>query len=427
MLPTYTWELSVPPDYPPPLPALSGSGSSVGVVAKVAGAYSVTFTAKANRECPPPQIIVGTGTATAAGCSVSLSSATGKPCEVIELTLTGTCPVACGIMEYTLTPQYPPGYEMVQPWLTVATPEPKGLCTGQPHIQTVDVQIHPDAPPGLVPIVATGRTLNGSTCDATGTMTVDRTYDPISIEYRTFIAPQAIATPNLASWLWPFYAGDGRWFGGGGTSRSSQTTAITLDPGNTTGQVGTPSQGFGTTRGYDDDPEFSDVFQCEFCSPDFADYDDWCLAAGATPGCTATAVAGVGGNVLSIQPPLRVSSTQVQVQFDLVGYNPCATAVPAIDAHFSVAVRQVCDDLNVNVLKPPEFMVVGSHDGFPWHELYINGFRVYAHDPCCTQEDPTSLFDLIGNWNYETIDACHPAFQDDRPLNEWQPVPGSGP
>jgi hypothetical protein len=51
--PTYKWTLTIPPDYPDPLPPLSGSGASVGVVALVGGTYSATFTAKAERDCPP--------------------------------------------------------------------------------------------------------------------------------------------------------------------------------------------------------------------------------------------------------------------------------------------------------------------------------------------------------------------------------------
>jgi hypothetical protein len=60
--PTYTWVLSVPPDYPPPLPPLTGTGAAVSIVAEVPGTYSVTFTATANRDCPPPPITIGPAT-----------------------------------------------------------------------------------------------------------------------------------------------------------------------------------------------------------------------------------------------------------------------------------------------------------------------------------------------------------------------------
>ena len=62
--PPYTWQLTIPPDYPPPLPPLSGTGPAVSVVAEAAGTYSATFTATADRECEPPEITVGPATAT---------------------------------------------------------------------------------------------------------------------------------------------------------------------------------------------------------------------------------------------------------------------------------------------------------------------------------------------------------------------------
>ncbi len=57
--PTYTWTLTLPPDYPPPLPPLTGSGAVPSVILKVAGTYSCTFTASADRECPPADLQIG--------------------------------------------------------------------------------------------------------------------------------------------------------------------------------------------------------------------------------------------------------------------------------------------------------------------------------------------------------------------------------
>jgi hypothetical protein len=36
--------------------------------------------------------------------------------------------------------------------------------------------------------------------------------------------------------------------------------------------------------------------------------------------------------------------------------------------------------------------VLGTHDGFPSYELYINGTRVYQHDPIPAGEGPGALF-----------------------------------
>lgn len=125
-------------------------------------------------------------------CTVSLSSATGKPCETVNLTLTADC-WPCGMVEITLEPQYPPPYNtVVSPWLDISSPAPVD-CQNGPPSQTIQVTIHEDAPPGPVPIRVTGTTASGQTCEETGTVTVDRTYPPVEIQYKTFIAPAAIA------------------------------------------------------------------------------------------------------------------------------------------------------------------------------------------------------------------------------------------
>ncbi len=65
--PQYTWQLSVPPGYPQPLPPLAGSGASATVLAAVPGSYSCTFTATAERDCPPSPRTVGPASVTVAG------------------------------------------------------------------------------------------------------------------------------------------------------------------------------------------------------------------------------------------------------------------------------------------------------------------------------------------------------------------------
>lgn len=51
---SFVWTLTLPPNYPDPLPPLTGQGSVVRVIAKVPGAYSCTLTANLHREdCRP--------------------------------------------------------------------------------------------------------------------------------------------------------------------------------------------------------------------------------------------------------------------------------------------------------------------------------------------------------------------------------------
>ena len=75
--PSYEWTLTLPPDYPPPLPPLSGSGAVATVVALGPGAYSCAFAADADRDCPPESIEIGPATRTLV-FSATLSADPGK-------------------------------------------------------------------------------------------------------------------------------------------------------------------------------------------------------------------------------------------------------------------------------------------------------------------------------------------------------------
>jgi len=243
-------------------------------------------------------------------------------------------------------------------------------------------------------------------------------YETVEIRYKTFIAPEVVVTPWNPK-IDDFFAGDNRWFQyEGGSSRTYQSTSVTVDPRNEDGgKVGTPTNVFGQTRGYDDEPDGSDVTACPHCAGDFGDY---CLLPDASVNCTMTAVAGQNGNVLDVVHN-RISDSEVTVHFDVVATNPCASGIygpdaPPIDAHLTIHLRQLCVD---GVLQPMEFRLYGTHDGFPWHELYVNGTKVYDHDPCCTQETPWSLFG-VGDHVYEASDLCH---LQTPPLNEWRLVP----
>ena len=78
--PTYTWDLTIPPDYPPPLPPLSGSGPAASVVAEVEGNYSVTFTASADRDCPPEDVTLSASKDTCAAATAVAGQ--GQTCGI---------------------------------------------------------------------------------------------------------------------------------------------------------------------------------------------------------------------------------------------------------------------------------------------------------------------------------------------------------
>jgi hypothetical protein len=290
----------------------------------------------------------------------------------------------------TITPEYPSGVNL-PPWLAIGTPEP-GKC--RDDTQTAYVQIAPHAPPGPVTLHISGRLAwAGTVCNnETVTVTVNRTYDLVVLEYNTFIAPQVVFIGELLpSPLDPFHRGDNRWFGDvPAYSRSHQTIGVSFDPVFSGGPV---TGEFGPSETYSDDPFQSDAWECgEFCSNDFNNYDDWCLQPFATADCTGTAVHGMNGNILQAQRWRGTDPTLLFVNISETGKNPCVTITnpPAIDVNLNLEFRQICDG---TTLKPMEFRVFdGRHDGFPWHEFFmtrIGGPKVpvYVHDPCCTHEE----------------------------------------
>jgi hypothetical protein len=176
---------------------------------------------------------------------------------------------------------------------------------------------------------------------------------------------------------------------------------------------------FGETRAYDDNPDGSDVTACQHCA---LPYGDWCLAPGASAECIATAQAGLNGNVLSIAHE-RIDQSEVRIDLNLTGFVPCGAQplTPAIDAHFSAFFKQICQS---GSLGPMQFKVLGDHDGFPWHEMYINGVAVYLHDPCCTMDTPTALFGGSGEYHFDTDDP-ETECDDGQVLGNYQQVPGT--
>jgi hypothetical protein len=308
--PTYKWTLTIPPDYPDPLPPLSGSGASVGVVALVGGTYSATFTAKADRDCPPPDITIGPGTS-----------------------------------------QVPTNYSTVE------------------------------------------------------------------IQYKTFIACEVAGPTPPDPWLYDFFRGDDRGFGyafGAVDSRTFQRVTVTVDPSNETGLIGTAMQVMGITQGFDDDPDGSDV--TPLATPTCMGQCSYGFVPGATPECTGTTPDPVetGKLAIAVTP---IDQSHIQVVVTNRAKDQCEDVVPAIDVDLVLLFRQTCED---GILGPLEFKASGSYDGYPWHELYLNGIQVFIHDPCVTGDTPNSMFPFIGNYQFEVDGSNNPT-----PLADWQTVPGT--
>lgn len=167
----------------------------------------------------------------------------------------------------------------------------------------------------------------------------------------------------------------------------------------------------GISLGYDDSPDGSDV--TPLASPTCNGQCAYTLVPGASAECEA-------------QDPDPGSDGQLQMSFvrqngsavDLVvaidAGDQCETFVPGIDVNLTLKFRQPCVN---GVLQPLEFKASGTFDGYPWHELYLNGVQIFSHDPCLSGDTPNSMFpEPLGNsYNFEI---------EEQMLQNWQPVPG---
>lgn len=243
-------------------------------------------------------------------------------------------------------------------------------------------------------------------------------YADVTLLYQTFIAPEVVSTQTLPDpfpdfdldpglFAHEFYAGDKRWFSRvlePDRSRSYHQITLSLDP-TRMNPVLAETKGFGITRGYDDDGfdgsgGGSDVSPCT--DPFSGSYGQFCLKDTAMPECEDRAVAGRGWNVLNMSV-IDQAPGELVVMIQLAGGNPCTTnvpftdvrLVPYIDAFFVVRIRQVLDH---GVPGPIYASLSGLHDGFPWHELYLDGVPLYQWNAYAEGHTPWSLFGHPNLW-----------------------------
>lgn len=251
-------------------------------------------------------------------------------------------------------------------------------------------------------------------------------YGVVEIRYKTFIACNAVTTGSIPGII-DVFAGDDRSFGyAQETSRSLQSYFVSVNPMMVPGHMidglrGTKAT-FGQSLGYNDEP--ANVMICppgQVC-PSFCTH---CITPTATPECTDTASSGMTGQLF------HVDETLAELQVALVGTNPCVSLAPAIDGHMVFQFRQVYDPAT-GALGPMEWRLkpesqigeLHNHDGFPWHEVYLNGIEVYRFDACIGPgipgetwpgPDPGSLWppaeiSVFGRPEYSNLDT-------------WQTVP----
>lgn len=88
---------------------------------------------------------------------------------------------------------------------------------------------------------------------------------------------------------------------------------------------------------------------------------------------------------VTIQPTTWHSSRKISALFVCNASNPLVNLAPGIG--YTVTITA-----DYTTPSTPKYSISGTHDGFPAYEIYINGTRVYQHDPMATGDGPGSLF-----------------------------------
>lgn len=202
--------------------------------------------------------------------------------------------------------------------------------------------------------------------------------DTVEIKYRAFIPSPAIKGPPLL----PNYHGDGRSFSySGGTSRGEITFTVDMAPSGALSNLRITDRHWSPTHSYDSAD-----------TPAVEGKPDWWLGLNAGAVATDTghcplsddtlrASFGAPGSTRAIQATIERAQL---VSLYMSGNNPLVPGSPAIDADITVMLRRSASG-------GIEAKAVGSHDGFPAHELYVNRQRLIAYDPVTAGNGPSAL------------------------------------
>ncbi|MDQ0373928.1 N-acetylmuramoyl-L-alanine amidase [Cellulomonas humilata] len=212
--------------------------------------------------------------------------------------------------------------------------------------------------------------------------------DTVEIRYRAFIPSPLIKGPNSDYDLGPIasgedFSGDGRSFSyDQGTSRAAITATLTLDGAGRISGLTTVSRHWGESKAYDSSYTYHVAGKPEWWMDKHAGLEPLRRASLAATDDNLSISPGASSLQRSI---LAVTSQSNVVSIKMAGALPLVSPSPDIDADVSIYLKRGPDG-GIQV------MVVGDHDGFPCHELYINRRQIYTYDPVAAGNDPSNLF-----------------------------------
>jgi V8-like Glu-specific endopeptidase len=225
--------------------------------------------------------------------------------------------------------------------------------------------------------------------------------DPLTVDvkYRMFIPSPAIDAPIGA------YGGDGRGFSyDQGTSRGEIHAKVKLTPGGGIESISIVDRHWGESTAYSGDQVFHPEGKPDWWLEKIGHPEPTERATLAANDANLSIQAGAPGTVRAI---MTVSEGSSLFSITASGGMPLSLVAPNIDADIGVFLRLAGGGV--------EAKVMGEHDSFPAHELYLNGHRVYGYDPVANNEGPTSLLPPMDRsaetgWTSITAHASAQAF-----------------
>jgi N-acetyl-anhydromuramyl-L-alanine amidase AmpD len=213
--------------------------------------------------------------------------------------------------------------------------------------------------------------------------------DTVEIKYRVFIPSPVIAGPLRNYDLGRLtsgedFSGDNRGFSyDQGTSRAEITATLTLDADSGIAGLTTVSRHWGESRAYDSSYTYHVDGKPDWWMDKHAGLEPVRRPA-TLPASDDNLSISRGASTLQ-RNILSVTSQSSVVSIRVAGALPLISPSPDIDADVSVYLKRGPDG-------GIQAMVVGDHDGFPCHELYINRQQIYTYDPVAAGNDPSNLF-----------------------------------
>jgi N-acetyl-anhydromuramyl-L-alanine amidase AmpD len=212
--------------------------------------------------------------------------------------------------------------------------------------------------------------------------------DMVEIRYRVFIPSPLIQGPNsdydlgrLASG--EDFSGDNRGFSyDQGTSRAEITATLMLDADSGISGLTTVSRHWGESKAYDSSYTYHVDGKPDWWMDRHAGLEP---ARRATLAVTDDNLSISRGASTTTRSILAMTSQSSAVSIKVAGALPLISPSPDIDADVCVYLKRGPDG-------GIQAMVVGDHDGFPCHELYINRQQIYTYDPVAAGNDPSNLF-----------------------------------